>query len=419
MRRNELRRLELVPQRGGGRQRRPGEVRVDFVTRSIATNRSRHSRMSERELQRRGTQRHSVSRANRLEPPHALDDRRRRRLVEVTGALDRAGREDARVEWRCDDHGLFARCTKRQEIVERRVFEERVSAGEHEAIEIACPREARTHVGALDADADRADDAFTAQALERTIGAIHRFGEALFIGVAMPARVDIVDEHDVGAANAEPLQAVLQRAHRAVEAVIVVKVEWKLVLRAYAAVRPQHAADLGRQHELVARMPPQCRAEPVLAEAGRIERRRVEVAKSARVCVLEHVACPALATDAEQAATAESQAGQRHAAVEAATFGDHHARSPSRPVLRPLFCIRSYTSAAPRLSASATDVVPITHSLRRSERIEFIRGPSGTTAYILATLELSACALRKRYFGSRARAVWPMSPRTGTAPYRV
>src|SRR5665213_4261792 len=119
MRRNELRRLELVPQRGGGRQRRPGEVRVDFVTRSIATNRSRHSRMSERELQRRGTQRHSVSRANRLEPPHALDDRRRRRLVEVTGALDRAGREDARVEWRCDDHGLFARCTKRQEIVER------------------------------------------------------------------------------------------------------------------------------------------------------------------------------------------------------------------------------------------------------------------------------------------------------------
>src|SRR5665213_1264541 len=74
MRRNELRRLELVPQRGGGRQRRPGEVRVDFVTRSIATNRSRHSRMSERELQRRGTQRHSVSRANRLEPPHALDD---------------------------------------------------------------------------------------------------------------------------------------------------------------------------------------------------------------------------------------------------------------------------------------------------------------------------------------------------------
>ena len=71
--------------------------------------------------------------------------------------------------------------------------------------------------------------------------------------------VEIVDQQDVDPVDAEPLQAVLERAHHAVVAVVEHGLELEaaepLVLDRVGAERPaQDAADLGRDDIVVARL---------------------------------------------------------------------------------------------------------------------------------------------------------------------
>src|SRR5439155_2251917 len=120
------------------------------------------------------------------------------------------------------------------------------------------------------------------------------------------------------------------------------------------------------------------------------------------VGVRGEIRCSALFVHTEQAAAAVAKLRKSQSVHRLwVAVANDHLRSGRRPVLRPLRAISSCTSAAPRLSVSATDALPMTHSLRRSDSIEFICAASGT-AYVCATLEFSACAFKKRYLGSRA-----------------
>ena len=58
------------------------------------------------------------------------------------------------------------------------------------------------------------------QIVQGAIGAGHRLGVTLLDQVALPASVDVVDQDDVDHVGAEPLQTVLERAQRAVTAVV-------------------------------------------------------------------------------------------------------------------------------------------------------------------------------------------------------
>jgi hypothetical protein len=238
--------------------------------------------MRERELQRRRAQRRAMAGAHRLDAAHPLQDLRRRVGVPELGARHGAGGEDARGERGRERDRDAALDAERQQLRQRRRVEQRVAAREHEHVEIAVAREALEDPDVVDADTDRLDHALAAQAIEGAIRAFHRLAVARLQLVAGPFRIDVVDVRDVDARQGEPLQAVLERAQRAVMAVVVDDVERRRARegpgRARGGVRLQQPPDLGREHEGVARHPAQARAQAMLRQAVAVERCRIEVA---------------------------------------------------------------------------------------------------------------------------------------------
>ena len=113
---------------------------------------------------------------------------------------------------------------------------------------------------------------------------------------------DVVDEQDVDAVQPEAVVALLERAQHPIAAVVVdrtqnavrdaLRIEVGLGEELRRGHVPQQPADLGREHELVARPRPQDRPEPALGVAEAIERRRVvaadpesqAVSKTSRQC---------------------------------------------------------------------------------------------------------------------------------------
>jgi hypothetical protein len=93
---------------------------------------------------------------------------------------------------------------------------------------------------------------------------------------------DVVDIKDVDPPEAEPLQAVLDRAHDAIVRIIVDRVErhnvvWRAA-RGRPGARPQEPADLGREHPFVAVLSAQRVADGALGLAEPVIGRGVNVA---------------------------------------------------------------------------------------------------------------------------------------------
>ena len=107
--------------------------------------------------------------------------------VEIFGAGLRTRDQDARVEGGGDGDGDAACLAQRQQIVERRLFQQRVAARQHEQVEVARLGEAAEDARIVDADADRPDDAGPPQRVEGLVAARHRLGEPLLDRIAMPA----------------------------------------------------------------------------------------------------------------------------------------------------------------------------------------------------------------------------------------
>src|SRR6266851_8106783 len=113
--------------------------------------------MVQRKLQRGTGEGDAVRAAHHLDAAYPLHHLGRRRMIVVGRTGDGAGRQYAGIERPADDDCDVSRNAERQEAVERRLLEQRVAAGEEEAIEITGLGETLAGLPFIDADADRAD----------------------------------------------------------------------------------------------------------------------------------------------------------------------------------------------------------------------------------------------------------------------
>ena len=120
-------------------------------------------RVSERELQRRRRERDAMAAADGVDPAHPLEHLGRRCPVVVGRALARPGGEDARVERPADQDADLLLDAERQQLVERALLQQRVAAGEQDAVEVGVAGEAQAGLDLVDADPDRLDHAGPAQ----------------------------------------------------------------------------------------------------------------------------------------------------------------------------------------------------------------------------------------------------------------
>jgi hypothetical protein len=122
------------------------------------------------------------------------------------------------------------------------------------------------------------------------VAAVHHGAEPLLQHpqVADAADIDVVHQQHVDPRDAEAEEGLLQAAHHAVVGVVVGRQEAGQAVRPRVGERhlalPRHvheAADLRREHVLVARLVAQHRAEAQLAAAVAVEGRGVEEAHAA------------------------------------------------------------------------------------------------------------------------------------------
>src|SRR5262252_467401 len=117
---------QIAPQRRGYRKAQQVQVTREFVGAARTRNDRRNRGMGEWKLQRSRRQRYLVTIANRLDPVYPSDDLGWRRPI-VPGV---APGENAGIQRTADHNRDPGRLAPRQQIVERRLLEEGIAAGE-------------------------------------------------------------------------------------------------------------------------------------------------------------------------------------------------------------------------------------------------------------------------------------------------
>ena len=230
--------------------------------------------MGERELDRRRLERDSVAVADGLERERPLEpDLVDGRVVERS-AGPRVGEQPAVVDAAGDDRDA-ALGAQRKQLGERVVIEQRVAAGEQEAVEIGRAREASEHRRLVHAGSDRANRALVPQTLERAERDAGRLVVVL---------VGVVDVQHVDAVEREPLEALGDRAKHALLAEVEDRIDIRraVVVAHRIGVRQlaEQPPDLRRDHDFVARQGRQTTTETRLREPVPVLRRGVEKAHS-------------------------------------------------------------------------------------------------------------------------------------------
>ncbi len=128
-------------------------------------------------------------------------------VVVVRAGPGLVGREQAGVVWGRRDDADAARLAQREQVVERRLLEERVAPGDHHEVEVAFAHGARRGIRVVRADADRTDKPLVAEAGE--------CGQALGEPLVEVVRVGVVQVGDVDAVEAQSLERVLDAASHA------------------------------------------------------------------------------------------------------------------------------------------------------------------------------------------------------------
>lgn len=220
--------------------------------------------MASRELQRRRFERRVPAHADvpQLRDP-AEHGRRRRHVVERLSVG-----QDAAVEHAGRDHRDATLLAQRQQLFSRGAVEEGVTPSEQDTIDIAFARKTHEDRGLVHADADRTDDSFVSQPLERDV----RTGERLLEMV-----VGIVDERDVYSVEPQPLEALVEGAPCCVVGEVENRPERRTAFEHRGRLAgTQKTPDFRRQNELLPRTGAQRSPETTLSEAGAVKRRRIE-----------------------------------------------------------------------------------------------------------------------------------------------
>src|SRR5271166_1608888 len=277
--------LELRPQVGRNGVTEGGQILLDLGARNRAGDDRGDDWVPERKLEGGGRQRHAVAGADPLDFSHPLENRGTGRLVIVHRARNGAGRENSRIVAAADDDSDAAFGAARENAVEHVLLEQGVPHRQQEEIDVEEIEEARNRFLDIQSGADPLDRAGIAQFLERPPPA---GGELAEIGVnvgrtSVAPGVKIVDQQEIDAVDAEALQAVLERAHDPVVAVVEHRLELQspgpLILDRARFQRPaQHAADLGRDDELGAGLAIKRSADAVLRQPAPVPGGSVDIA---------------------------------------------------------------------------------------------------------------------------------------------
>ena len=243
--------------------------------------------MSERELERGGRQRNLVAGADALDLRDPLQDLWSGGRIVVHRARRGAGGENPGIVAAADDDADAAFGAARELALEHFLLEQCVAHRQKEEIDVEEVEEARNAAHGVEARPDPADHPGLAQFRKRPPPACLEVDE---IGVersriVIPG-VEVVNEQDVDPVDPEPLEAVLERAHDAVVAVVEHGLELEpaqpLVLDGVRPQRPaQDAADLGRYDVVAARLAIERPAERVLGKPSSVPWRGVEIAHAA------------------------------------------------------------------------------------------------------------------------------------------
>ena len=166
------------------------------------------------------------------------------------------------------------------------LIEQCVRQRDKEEVHVDQVEEARDHAEFVDAGTEPADPPGRPELRQRPRAAIVQLGQQRFDALVSLVILDvqIMDHQQVDARQAEALQAVLERAHHAVIAVVEPYLE-RQPAAPYPAIiglgvmhRVHGAADLGGQHEVAARLAIKGAAEAVLALRQAVPRCGVVVA---------------------------------------------------------------------------------------------------------------------------------------------
>ena len=199
-----------------------------------------------------------------------------------------AAREHAGIERPADDDRGAVLLHRREQSVQRLLFEQRVAPGEQENVPGSMLQGVGDRLRLVDAEADRLDVAAAAQFVECPVAALHRRAkhELLPLHRLVGRDVDIVDIEDVDAIEAEALLAVLVGAHDRVVGVVEDGSNGKgscQLSRGGIRIAPrlQQATDLGGQYPVVPIA--EFVAHHMLGAAEAVVGRRIEVADAAVV----------------------------------------------------------------------------------------------------------------------------------------
>ena len=199
-------------------------------------------------------------------------------VLEVPAAGDQA-----RIIGAAHHHMHAALLAAGEELVQCGLVQQAVAPGQQEDIRVRLLQRQNAGFDAVDAEAPATDHAFLPQPRQGHRGALHGDVEDLAPMFAMRVLGTVVDIGDVDAGQAQALQAVLDGAAHAIRGVVVIDPERQAgdegaMLPALRGIGTEQPADLGGEHELIARLVAQHLAEAVLRNAGPVFRRGVEVA---------------------------------------------------------------------------------------------------------------------------------------------
>ena len=233
--------------------------------------------MPKRKLEGGGKQRNRVRSTDLVECRGTLHRTGRQRERGIRCAGSRAGKNAAIEHAGGDDRDAFALAQGKQ-LSQRRLIEQRVSAGCEKAVERSDLRQANQNFCVVHPGADGADHALRAQLRQRGEGIRQRGFDIV---------VAIVDVQNVDAVEAEPFEALLMRPAHTLGAKIEDGVQaaiWRVIRGELQCMgrgpATEEIADLRRDHVGVAGEPAKNAADDFLAAAMAVERSGVEQAQS-------------------------------------------------------------------------------------------------------------------------------------------
>ncbi|KGS44318.1 hypothetical protein X961_4874 [Burkholderia pseudomallei MSHR5613] len=240
-------------------------------------------------LQRSGGKRHIMRATQRFQLRDTFNHFNGRIAVVELPVTVYTSRENPGIENPTEQDANATRFAGGQQIINRRLLQQRVSAGKQRTIDIEFRHRVENHGAFIDAEANGLHCAARTQFVERAkTTSIGQLRPVVSIALAMRHAANIMNQHDVDIDHTETLLAIFERTQNPITGVVVHCLERQWIPPSFATVvghRPRYVATphFRRQNIVTARIAAQRIAQSVFGLRMAVMRRRIEVA---------HTGCP-------------------------------------------------------------------------------------------------------------------------------